>query len=176
VVQRLRQRFPDREVQVEIDASIPCEADARLIGVVLENLLENAWKFTARTPNARIRVGMREDEGGRRVVYVADNGAGFDMAYADKLFNPFHRLHAATDFEGTGIGLATVHRVIARHGGRVWAQARPGEGATFLVTLRNSTTTTGAPDEAHTPDPAGGGQPRPPGAHVDDAGREPCAQ
>lgn len=134
-VERLRQRHPDREVLVEIEDDITCSGDAGLLGVVLENLLENAWKFTARTPMARIRVGQRAGERGERVVFVSDNGAGFDMAYADKLFNAFQRLHAASEFKGTGIGLATVHRIITRHGGRVWAESAPGEGALFQFTL-----------------------------------------
>ncbi|MBG9386796.1 sensor histidine kinase [Caenimonas aquaedulcis] len=166
-VERLRQRFPLREVAVEIDDDMRCTGDVRLLAIVLENLLENAWKFTARTPDARIRVGRKPAGAGECVIYVADNGAGFDMAYADKLFQPFQRLHAATDFEGTGIGLATVHRVVTRHGGRVWAEARPGEGATFLFTLKS-----GAVDESQQPHPPGGGQPGPPGAHPDDTGGE----
>jgi len=110
------------------------QADSRLLTVVLENLLGNAWKFTSKQPAATIAVGT-ETRGGETVYLVRDNGAGFSMEHATKLFAPFQRLHAATDFEGTGIGLATVNRVIARHGGRVWAVAKPGEGATFLFTL-----------------------------------------
>src|SRR6185369_16745754 len=99
-----------------------------------ENLIENAWKFTARTPAARLRVGSRV-ENGETIYSVSDNGAGFDMAYMSELFKPFQRLHASSEFEGTGIGLATVHRIVTRHGGRVWAQSRPGQGATFHFTL-----------------------------------------
>jgi PAS domain S-box-containing protein len=146
VVERLRQRWPERQVAVEIDEDITCSGDPRLLAVVLENLIENAWKFTGRTPQARIRIGRRAGEGGESVIYVADNGAGFDMDYAAKLFNPFQRLHASSDFEGTGIGLATVHRIVTRHGGRVWAQASPGEGATFLFTLKAGSNDEEQPD------------------------------
>jgi PAS domain S-box-containing protein len=171
VIERLRQRYPDRAVAVEIDRDIPCEGDARLLAIVLENLIENAWKFTGRTPAATIRVGCRAGEDGETVIYVADNGAGFDMAYGAKLFNPFQRLHATSEFEGTGIGLATVHRIVTRHGGRVWAEARPGEGAVFQFTLK-----AGTQDETHEPDPPGRRQPGSPGTHADDPGREQCAQ
>lgn len=138
IIQGLRQRFPERDVAVEIDEDIPCTGDARLLAIVLENLIENAWKFTGRTHEARIRVGCETREDGETVIYVADNGAGFDMAYAAKLFNAFQRLHASSEFEGTGIGLATVHRIVTRHGGRVWAESRPGEGAVFQFTLKSA--------------------------------------
>jgi PAS domain S-box-containing protein len=171
VIERLRQRYPDRAVAVEIDEDIPCSGDARLLAIVLENLIENAWKFTGRTPAATIRVGCKAGADGETVFYVADNGAGFDMAYGAKLFNPFQRLHASSEFEGTGIGLATVHRIVTRHGGRVWAEARPGEGAVFQFTLK-----AGTQDETHEPDPPGRRQPGSPGTHADDPGREQCAQ
>jgi PAS domain S-box-containing protein len=170
VIESLRQRFPDREVTVEIDEDIRCCGDARLLAVVLDNLIENAWKFTARTPGARIRIGRKVGAVGENVIYVADNGAGFDMAYASKLFNAFQRLHTASEFEGTGIGLATVHRIVTRHGGRVWAESSPGNGATFSFTLK-----AGESDEIE-PDTPGRGQPRPSGTHPDDVGREQCAQ
>jgi PAS domain S-box-containing protein len=136
IVERLRQRDAGRAVAVEVDQNIVCCGDARLLAVVLENLIENAWKFTMRTPAARIRIGRREGENGEAVIYVADNGAGFDMAYHSKLFNAFQRLHAASEFAGTGIGLATVHRIVTRHGGRVWAESSPGQGATFHFTVQ----------------------------------------
>jgi PAS domain S-box-containing protein len=171
IVERLRQRDEDRQVTVEIDEEVICWGDPPLLAIVLENLIENAWKFTARTPAAHIRIGCKAREAGDEVIYVQDNGAGFDMAYASKLFNAFQRLHTVAEFPGTGIGLATVHRIVTRHGGRVWAQARPGHGATFQFTLN-----TGASDEQQQPDFAGRGQPRSPGAHADDAGREQCPQ
>jgi len=105
--------------------------------VLLENLIGNAWKFTGRTPGARIVFGAEEGDG-PRVYYVQDNGAGFDMAYAGKLFAPFQRLHSAKMFAGMGIGLATVQRVVQRHGGRIWAEGAVGSGATFRFTLENS--------------------------------------
>ena len=104
------------------------------MGIVLENLLGNAWKFTSRTANARIEVGMTaaNDE---TIYFVRDNGAGFDMAFADRLFGIFQRLHSPMEFEGTGIGLATVRRIVQRHGGRIWADAKVDGGATFNFTL-----------------------------------------
>jgi signal transduction histidine kinase len=130
----LREREPQRSVDVEVSDGLMTQADARLAIVVFENLLGNAWKFTAKQPEARIEVGQEHGANGR-FFYVRDNGAGFDMQYAEKLFAPFQRLHHDSDFEGTGIGLATVHRVIARHGGRIWAEAEVGAGATFFLSF-----------------------------------------
>jgi signal transduction histidine kinase len=138
IVEQLRQRFPDRDVDVEIEAPLPCTGDPRLLAVLLENLIGNAWKFTARVPQARIHVGRRAGDDAQDVYFVEDNGAGFDMAYVDKLFKAFQRLHSASEFEGTGIGLATVHRIVTRHGGRVWAEASPGRGAVFQFTLKDT--------------------------------------
>jgi signal transduction histidine kinase len=135
LAENLRQRFPAREVDLHIETALVCEGDSRLLGIALQNLLENAWKFTANAQGAWVRVGRRQGADGACVFYVADNGAGFDMAYADKLFTPFQRLHSAEEFEGTGIGLATVHRIVSRHGGRVWAEGSLGRGATFLFSL-----------------------------------------
>jgi light-regulated signal transduction histidine kinase (bacteriophytochrome) len=134
VTEALAKRTPERIVSVVIAEGLAAQGDARLLRIVLENLLGNAWKFTSTTPAARIEVGMTPHEG-RHAYFVRDNGAGFDMAYADRLFAPFQRLHPATEFEGTGIGLATVQRVIRRHGGQVWAEGIVGQGATFYFTL-----------------------------------------
>ncbi|HMG55271.1 MAG TPA: ATP-binding protein [Kofleriaceae bacterium] len=130
VVDELRAAEPDRQVDVAIPAALPAHGDARLVRVVVENLLRNAWKFTARRPTAQIEVGARDG-----AFFVRDNGAGFDAARADKLFTPFHREHAAADFEGHGVGLATAQRVVHRHGGRIWADSAPDRGATFYFTL-----------------------------------------
>jgi light-regulated signal transduction histidine kinase (bacteriophytochrome) len=102
--------------------------------VMLENLLRNAWKFSAKKPEARIEFGAFEREG-EKVLFVRDNGAGFDMQYAHKLFGAFQRLHRAEEFEGTGIGLAIVQRIVNHHGGHIWAEGAPGEGATFYFTI-----------------------------------------
>ncbi|MDB5842838.1 MAG: domain S-box protein, partial [Polaromonas sp.] len=128
-------RQPDRQVTVTVEAGLQAHGDERLLKVVMENLLANAWKFTAKTANAEISVGQQYHLAGVPVFFIKDNGAGFDMAYADKLFRPFQRLHTVSEFLGTGIGLATVSRVIRRHGGRVWAESAPACGATFFFTL-----------------------------------------
>ncbi|MGC2104820.1 MAG: response regulator [Candidatus Acidiferrum sp.] len=134
VFEELRKQHPGRTVKLQVAERLTAEADGRLIRVAFENLLGNAWKFTAKSPDARIEVGSAEKEG-TTVFFVRDNGAGFDMNYAASLFRPFQRLHAESDFPGTGIGLATVHRIIDRHGGRIWAQSAVGKGATFLFTI-----------------------------------------
>ena len=128
-------RNPERRVAVHIESGLQAHGDGRLVKVVMENLLGNAWKFTSKQAAADIRVGQNPDVAGLPVFFVSDTGAGFDMAYADKLFTPFQRLHAVSEFPGTGIGLATVGRVVGRHGGRVWAESVPGRGATFFFTL-----------------------------------------
>ena len=135
LIEELHARHPDRDVTAHIEGGLHAHGDSGLIRIVLENLLGNAWKFTSHIPNATIRVGQTTDAMGLPVFFVADNGAGFDMAYADKLFVAFQRLHQASEFPGTGIGLATVSRAIARHRGRLWAQAAVGKGATFFFTL-----------------------------------------
>jgi light-regulated signal transduction histidine kinase (bacteriophytochrome) len=135
----LRQSAPERKVKIAIESGIVTNADQRLLQVVLENLLGNAWKFTARISEARIEVGTSTQDG---VIsyFVRDNGAGFDMAYADKLFAPFQRLHSDTKFPGTGIGLATVQRIVERHGGRIWGEGTVDRGATFSWTFPNPQT------------------------------------
>jgi PAS domain S-box-containing protein len=122
-----------RKVQFRLAEGVRAQGDAKLLRIVLENLLGNAWKFTRKVPEAIIEFGMTEQDGAK-TVFVRDNGAGFNMDYAHKLFGAFQRLHGANEFEGTGIGLATVQRIIHRHGGRVWGEGAPGEGATFYFT------------------------------------------
>ncbi|HEX7113597.1 MAG TPA: ATP-binding protein [Steroidobacter sp.] len=130
----VRERYPAREVELTIAPEMTVEADARLLRIAMENLLSNAWKYTSRTEAPRVEVGVESNESGP-VYFVRDNGVGFDMQYADKLFTPFQRLHHDSDFPGNGIGLVTVQRIVVRHGGRIWAQAAPGQGATFYFTL-----------------------------------------
>ncbi|MDI1338881.1 PAS domain S-box protein [Polaromonas sp.] len=138
IAEECQGRNPERVASMNIEPGLQAQGDGRLIHVVMENLLGNAWKFSSGRSRTEIRVGRTTDAAGLPVFFVQDNGAGFDMAYADKLFNTFQRLHAVTEFPGTGVGLATVSRVISRHGGRVWAQAEPGKGATFFFTLPGS--------------------------------------
>lgn len=130
----LRKAEPLRNVRLEVVNGITARADPGLLRVVLENLLGNAWKFTRERSEALIEVGSLPGRG-ERIFFVRDNGAGFDSSAAGKLFTPFQRLHAQDQFEGTGIGLATVQRIVRRHGGRVWAQAEPGLGASFFFSL-----------------------------------------
>jgi PAS domain S-box-containing protein len=130
----LRAADPERAVELRIAPDLHATGDPRLLRVVLDNLLGNAWKFTRDQPHPVVEVGASGVDGARRI-YVKDNGAGFDMAYVDKLFGPFQRLHHVHEFEGTGIGLATVQRIVRRHGGEVWAEGRLGEGATISFTL-----------------------------------------
>ena len=134
-VEALRVRDPERDVQISIESNLQAWGDARLVRAVMDNLLGNAWKFSSRREGASITVGHTADPVGQLVFFVRDNGAGFDMAYADKLFRAFQRLHTVAEFPGTGIGLATVNRIIARHGGDLWAESTPGAGATFFFTL-----------------------------------------
>lgn len=130
-----RERDPERQAQIIVQDTMPVTGDRRLLSVILQNLLGNAWKFTSRRELARIEVGSQPGKAGETVYFVKDNGAGFDMAYAKKLFCTFQRLHSPSDFSGTGIGLATVKRVIDHHGGRVWAEGKESEGAVFYFTL-----------------------------------------
>ena len=135
-IARLQRSDPARLVQVVIEEGLESEGDPHLLAVAFDNLLANAWKFTTKRDQARIEFGSTSSED-RAAFFVRDNGAGFDMAFASKLFGVFQRLHSATEFEGTGIGLATVHRVVKRHGGRVWADGAVGRGATFFFTLHD---------------------------------------
>ena len=132
VVAELRKRS-DHDIHVVIQDELLADADARLMQIALENLLGNSFKFTAKAANPRIEVGRQN--GDDNTYFVRDNGAGFDMAYAQRLFQPFQRLHRESDFAGTGIGLATVYRILDRHGGRVWAEGAVGQGATFYFTI-----------------------------------------
>ncbi len=134
LVDRLRESEPAREVEVRIRPGVVVTADGQLLRIALQNLLDNAWKFTSRTPAARVEFGVT-NVAGEPTYFIRDNGAGFDMGYVDRLFAPFQRLHLQNEFPGTGIGLATVQRIIYRHGGRVWAEGMPNQGATFHFTL-----------------------------------------
>jgi PAS domain S-box-containing protein len=144
-VEELRRANHGREITVEIEPDLWTRGDPRLMRVVFDNLLGNAFKFTAKRPRARIEFGARS-EGGERVYFVRDDGVGFDTQYASKLFSAFQRLHHARDFPGAGIGLATVQRVLRRHGGRIWADSQPDQGATFYFTIP-------APSDEHPADP-----------------------
>ncbi|MCU1245690.1 MAG: periplasmic sensor signal transduction histidine kinase [Acidobacteria bacterium] len=146
VARELARRNPDRTVRCLIHAGMRASADAHLLTIVFENLLGNAWKFTGKRAEAEVEVGESAN-GEEPVFYVRDNGAGFEMANAERLFSPFQRLHTEAEFEGTGIGLATVKRIIVRHGGAIWAEAVEGEGATFYFTLGGTSKV-----DARTPD------------------------
>ena len=133
-ITQLREAEPTRQVTARVRPGVIVTGDGRLLRIALENLLQNAWKFTGKRETAVIEFGAGQRDG-EQAYYVKDNGVGFDMGYAGRLFGPFQRLHRAAEFPGSGIGLATAQRVIHRHGGRIWAEARPDEGATFLFTL-----------------------------------------
>jgi light-regulated signal transduction histidine kinase (bacteriophytochrome) len=147
VAEQLLSGQGDRVVELVIRENVVERADPRLARVVLENLLGNALKFTAKRPRARIEFGV-DPEKDPPVYFVRDNGAGFDMTYAEMLFRPFQRLHADNEFEGTGIGLATVQRIVYRHGGRIWAESASGQGATFYFTLSGRGITSDPPSAA----------------------------
>lgn len=147
VAERLREQDPGRQVTIVIEETPQAQGDVRLLANMLENLLGNAWKFTSKTQRAEIVFGGQAWPNGSYLYHVKDNGAGFDPAYAHKLFGPFQRLHTASEFEGTGIGLAMVRKIVSRHGGRVWAESMPGEGASFYFSL-NEAAASRAPREA----------------------------
>lgn len=134
VAAKIAAREAQRTVAVDIAPGLEAWADEGLLAMLLENLIGNAWKYTRRRDDARVEVGAAES-GGRQVFYVRDNGVGFDMALAERVFEPFVRLHEGTEFEGRGIGLASAKRVVERHGGEIWAEAKPGEGTTIHFTL-----------------------------------------
>jgi len=134
IVEELRASSPKRQVAVEIAPELSASADARLLRIMLTNLINNAWKFTSNKPDAVIEVGCELVDGEVRE-FVRDNGVGFDMLYSHKLFGAFQRLHSQSEFAGVGIGLATVRRIVNRHGGRCWAEGAVGEGATFYFVL-----------------------------------------
>ncbi len=134
IVKDIRRGDPKRTVTVTIKEGLSACGDKALLHILLTNLLANAWKFTSKTKNAKIAFDEQQNEG-NTVFFVSDNGAGFDMKFSDKLFGAFQRLHGSDEFEGTGIGLATVLRVVNRHGGRVWAESVIDAGATFYFML-----------------------------------------
>ena len=134
ILEDLQRAYPDRTVQMHIQADLQAMGDPTLLRQLMENLLSNAWKYTGRTPGALIRV-QSAFLGNQRVYEVSDNGAGFDMRSAERLFGLFQRLHSTNDFPGTGVGLASVQRIVRRHGGDVWAESQPGQGARFRFTL-----------------------------------------
>lgn len=135
LVAELREQDPRRAVEIEITETPLAEGDSHLQRIVLANLIDNAWKFTGKALPARIAFAARGDEESRVTYFLRDNGVGFDMQFADKLFRIFHRLHREEEFSGQGVGLTTVQRIIARHGGRVWGEAARGAGACFHFTL-----------------------------------------
>ena len=135
IADELQQAQPEHQVKFSITRGLAAEGDARLLRIALENLINNAWKFTVNQKPAQIEFGILEKDNEKPLYFVRDNGVGFDMAYADKLFGAFQRMHSVAEFPGTGIGLATVQRIIHRHGGHVWAEGAVNEGATFYFTL-----------------------------------------
>jgi light-regulated signal transduction histidine kinase (bacteriophytochrome) len=161
VIDELRRGEPERAVTIDVGPLPSASADDTMMRQLLTNLIGNAWKFTRRSTDATIAVGSTAEHG-ETVYFVKDNGAGFDMKYVGKLFGVFERLHNSDEFEGTGVGLAIVQRVLQRHGGRVWADAAVGRGATFYFTVPNGKGDHHAAHERG--DSAGRGQPGGPGA------------
>jgi light-regulated signal transduction histidine kinase (bacteriophytochrome) len=134
IMEEYRQKYPDRDAAVTIEKDIIIEGDELLIKIALDNLIDNAWKFTASKEHTIIKFGSTMKDG-KTVPFIRDNGIGFDMAHLNKLFGAFQRIDTNTDFPGTGIGLATVSRIVNRHCGEIWAESKPGKGATFYFTL-----------------------------------------
>ena len=134
IMAKFQSLAPDRKLELTVADQMTAFGDPGLLQLVMENLLGNAWKYTGRSDVARIEVGVRRVDGAKQF-FVRDNGVGFNMAEAAKLFVPFQRLGSAIEFEGTGIGLTTVQRIIQRHGGRIWAESKLGQGATFSFTV-----------------------------------------
>jgi light-regulated signal transduction histidine kinase (bacteriophytochrome) len=134
-IRQLQENIPRPEIQVSVAPGLAAQGDQKLIQIMLMNLIGNAWKYTSKNAHTEIEIG-KEKRGAEAVFFVKDNGVGFDMAHTGKLFGVFQRMHKPGEFEGTGIGLATVQRIVARHGGRVWAEAAPNKGATFFFTLK----------------------------------------
>jgi light-regulated signal transduction histidine kinase (bacteriophytochrome) len=135
IATQLKETQPERKVSFFIEEGLTAKGDSRLLKAVLENLLANAWKFTAKSKKAKIEFGLLKPIGEEPIYFVRDNGCGFDMSMAGDLFKPFQRLHTDEEFPGTGVGLASVRRIITRHGGRIWAESAVGKGATFFFTL-----------------------------------------
>jgi light-regulated signal transduction histidine kinase (bacteriophytochrome) len=139
ILQDFHRLSPERKLQVHVEPNLKVKGDYPLLHTAISNLLANAWKFTGKKDQAHIEFGRTQIQG-RPAYFVHDNGAGFDMRYAQSLFNPFQRFHSKDQFDGIGIGLATTRRIIERHGGQIWAEAKPNEGATFYFTLEKSAT------------------------------------
>jgi light-regulated signal transduction histidine kinase (bacteriophytochrome) len=139
VIRELNLTDPDRKAICTVEEDIVASGDARLLKIMMTNLLHNAWKYSSRSAETRIEFGISQSSGAVPVFFLRDNGVGFDMKDYDKLFRVFSRLHSQSQFSGTGIGLATVQRIVARHGGRVWAEGETGKGATFYFTLQVET-------------------------------------
>jgi light-regulated signal transduction histidine kinase (bacteriophytochrome) len=155
VVSQLQASDPGRDANVAITANLVVEGDRQLLRVVLENLIGNAWKFSSKLPYVRIEFGLQPHPT-EQVYFVRDHGAGFDTQYADKLFGAFQRLHGADEFPGSGVGLASVQRIVRRHGGRIWAESAIGKGATFYFILDPAAAGYTAPDQSvESPDTAG---------------------
>ena len=160
VAEEIREINPNRDLEFVACGPEIVEGDERMLRIAIENLLHNAWKFTSKTSHAKVEFGVTRQDG-ERVFFVRDNGAGFDMKYSGKLFRPFERLHEESEFPGTGIGLASVQRVMERHGGRVWAEGKVGEGATFYFTLGEKPTVVRSIHDLEIPWLTGDGEARP---------------